>query len=326
MYRSLFLLYNVIFWICLGSILSPCVASSVSLKKKDPPPNDPKEPPKDPNRELEDHCSKDLQLYCPETRVLWSLYCLYENKSKLSQECQDYLGSTTLGACNNEALTLCGDYESVEDITKCLEEHSNELSTDCLKNLKNNNEYSNRIKEMRESLLGVTRFVTVLSAIFLTIPLLFSLWCCYKLYHLLEIQAKVLEDGKEFWKAESEVLKIVRACDFQEGNSREPSNHEEEEQSWKLSFHSLNYWAIERKHWTEPFSFHRKKILNNVSGQLKSSTITAIMGPSGSGKTTLLKLIGGHMYQGEFSGTRAINNIVYPRKKYDEVNILLFSA
>jgi hypothetical protein len=27
------------------------------------------------------------------------------------------------------------------------------------------------------------------------------------------------------------------------------------------------------------------------------------------------------MFQGEFSGKRAINNVVYPRKRYDEVKL-----
>ena len=44
------------------------------------------------------------------------------------------------------------------------------------------------------------------------------------------------------------------------------------------------------------------------------------MGPSGSGKTTLLKLLGGQMFCGEFRGIRAINQIVPPRMKYDEVS------
>jgi ATPase subunit of ABC transporter with duplicated ATPase domains len=88
---------------------------------------------------------------------------------------------------------------------------------------------------------------------------------------------------------------------------------------WQLSFYMLNYWVVERKHWTEWNSFNRKQILHNVSGHLQSSTMTAIMGPSGSGKTTLLKLIGGQMFQGEFNGVRAINNTIFSRNKFDEV-------
>jgi hypothetical protein len=37
------------------------------------------------------------------------------------------------------------------------------------------------------------------------------------------------------------------------------------------------------------------------------------------GKTTLLKLLGGQMFSGQFTGNRAINSAIPPRKAYDEV-------
>ncbi|KAH7986962.1 hypothetical protein HPB52_024598 [Rhipicephalus sanguineus] len=37
----------------------------------------------------------------------------------------------------------------------------------------------------------------------------------------------------------------------------------------------------------------RKYLVNNMSGEARSGTLTAIMGPSGAGKTTLLNLLTG---------------------------------
>lgn len=324
-----------------------------------PPPDDNNDPSqRNPEENLKEHCSSDLKTFCPNISPVWGIYCLYENKSKLSRKCQEYLGSTTLGGCNEDALKLCGNYHTIEDITRCLEDHSTELSTDCLKNIKNNNEQSNRIKEMRQTLQHITRVITIMSGIYLLIPLLFSFWGYYQLYCLYYQQKTILKESKESWKLHSEVIKIVRACELipvlpQEtqshsetipGDEESPleetkeapqlsqvsspigNNERKGKEQWKLSFYSINYWAIERKSWSDPFTIKRKKILNNVSGQFKSSTINAIMGASGCGKTTLLKLLGGQMFQGEFSGTRAINNVVYNKKKYDDVSVILSSS
>jgi len=51
----------------------------------------------------------------------------------------------------------------------------------------------------------------------------------------------------------------------------------------------------------------KKKVLNNVTGCLKSGRITAIMGPSGAGKTTFMNVIAGKASYGETTGSIKIN-------------------
>jgi hypothetical protein len=235
------------------------VSSSKSSNDQDPP------KPNDPYKNLEDHCSADLLAYCPKTSSpMWSIYCLYEHKSQLSPTCQEYLGSTTLGGCNQEALNLCGDKDTVEDIVQCLRDHTSELSADCLKNIKNNDEQTSRIKEMRNNLTQATRGVTILSAVYLLIPVFFSFWCISKFIALQAEQEKILRAGKATWKLDSEVMKIIRACDNRLPSSSNPSDSSVPE-TWQISFCKLNYWSGGIKQWTGPLKQTRKKILNNVS-------------------------------------------------------------
>jgi hypothetical protein len=138
---------------------------------------------------------------------------LYEHKNQLSATCQEYLRSTILGASNQEALKLRGDKVAVEAIVQCLKDHTSELSADCLKNIKNNDEQSNRIKEMRNDLTQATRGVTILSAVYVLIPVFFAFWCISKFTKLQAEQEKVLKAGRPTWKLDSEVMKVIRACD-----------------------------------------------------------------------------------------------------------------
>lgn len=231
-------------------------SSHVSLDAR----KNPNKPPYDPHKQLEDHCSEDLKAFCDKLSQGWDLYCLYEHKSQLSEGCQAYLGSTTLGGCNQEALNLCGDFYEINDITNCLRNNTNKLGTDCLKNIENNDASSNRMKEMRESLLKATRGVTILSAIFLLFPISLAIWCVYKMWKLHNLQDQILKEGIGAWTMESEVIQLVRACDYPlDSESGVPLRVD-----WRLSFHMLNYWAIEKKHWTKPFELRKKKILNNV--------------------------------------------------------------
>ncbi|EFC50537.1 predicted protein, partial [Naegleria gruberi] len=53
-----------------------------------------------------------------------------------------------------------------------------------------------------------------------------------------------------------------------------------------------------------------KSILNDVTGVIPPSRLTAIMGPSGCGKTTLLSILAGRVYEGSINGTIKINNTI----------------
>jgi hypothetical protein len=80
------------------------------------------------------------------------------------------------------------------------------------------------------------------------------------MWDLHQLQEQVLKEGIEVWTAESEVTQLARACDYPiDSESGNPLRVD-----WRLSFHMLNYWAVEKKHWTKPFELKKKKILNNV--------------------------------------------------------------
>lgn len=261
---------------------------------------------------IEKYCGDDAKKYCTEASNVFVLYCLYENKDQLSEGCQAYLGSTTIGGCNSAAMTYCAEAESVPEITQCLFNHSEALSDDCLRNLQNSQDATNPLVAEQEEFLRATMVAAVLASVFLTIPCLALLWAMHEWFLLYEEQKTVLGMSLDYLRSHSEVLRLVRAADRMAEDNR--AGH-----SWTLSFNRLSYWTEERESLLGGQRAQTKQILHSVSGECRAQTMTAVMGPSGSGKTTLLKLLGGQTFGGQFAGQRAINSMVFPAAQYDEI-------
>ena len=52
-----------------------------------------------------------------------------------------------------------------------------------------------------------------------------------------------------------------------------------------------------------------KKVLDGVSGEIRHSTLVAVMGPSGAGKTTFMNTLCGRAFYGEVTGSIKINGV-----------------
>lgn len=254
-------------WCWLAAILCAgmeALARSSSPRGKEPPDHTPP---------VLKYCGDDLKRLCPDSSKVFELYCLYENKNQLSDACRDYLGSTTMGGCNDEAMALCNDYESVPDITSCLYNHSQSLSEDCLRNLQNSKEVTNPLVEEQEQFLHATMASALISFVALSLPLLAFLWALHMWYNLYLEQRRVLRAPREYIKAHSEVLQLIRACDRilsaqSADSSASPAASSEADHSWTLSFRSISFWTEERDP-VLPFvsmdKQERKQILHEVS-------------------------------------------------------------
>ncbi|KAH9379891.1 hypothetical protein HPB48_013795 [Haemaphysalis longicornis] len=77
-------------------------------------------------------------------------------------------------------------------------------------------------------------------------------------------------------------------------------------ESVNLKWKNLTYSVKEGKLYVVP---GRKMLVENLSGEAQSGTLTAIMGPSGAGKTTLLNLLTG-FYDKDYDGEVQINGFV----------------
>lgn len=284
--------------------------------KKQPPVKG--NPPEKPARaELDEKCGDDIQKYCSTTGNLLEIYCLYSNRDEISETCNQYLGSTTIGGCNEDAQKLCGQYTSVTDIMSCLTEHKDELTVDCLKNVESHAQEENPLRKMQEEMWSMTKAITFFSIILLCIPMTFVIIVSCCMYNLNRTKNAVLLESPEVWKQDSAVLQLIGGQHTSTHNQDPFANQTNPD--WRISFYQINYWAVEMKHWYQPRQVTRKKILNDISGELKPRSVTAVMGPSGGGKTTLLKLISGQMFTGEFAGKRAINNFVFRPHDYDQI-------
>jgi hypothetical protein len=230
------------------------VSSTCQLAHPTPP--TPPKPPPDANKELKDSCKSDIDNFCEGDGPVLVIYCLYAHKDQLKISCQDYLGSTTIGACNEDAKKICGDYDSTKDIMNCLESHSEELSADCLRNIEN--AARNPLRRMEESTLISTKIVTNFSLLFLAIPMVIVIVAFCQMYRLYLLQEVVLNEQPSVWKRHSDVVEVIRACDSIE--EVQSSKH-----PWCISFHAIDYWAVEIESWMNPSKMIRKKILSNVS-------------------------------------------------------------
>ncbi|XP_077287416.1 protein scarlet-like [Arctopsyche grandis] len=102
---------------------------------------------------------------------------------------------------------------------------------------------------------------------------------------------------------------IKRRTNLSESINNPVNNNEKPpKDSFNLSWNNLNmhlHKKVSSKFWKK--SCHKKvQILENVTGNVNSGDLLAIMGPSGSGKTTLLASISMRV-QGEFSGSLLLN-------------------
>lgn len=255
-------------------IWSLCLPAWITAQ---PPRKDDSDKPKD---LLKENCDSDITTYCSSTDQIWVIYCLYNNKDKLSKKCSSYLGSTTLGACNADAEKLCGDFIEAADILKCLKDHGEELSSDCYKNIENSAKEDNPMAQMEEQLERLTHAVNFMGTLLLLIPFCFVIYSGYQYHSLMNMAKSVIEDIPQVWKAESEVVRSECPDDFGDGDGYDsdedllspsssdrsrgrPSQHRQ----WCLSFHELNYWAVEAKPWVKAMSATpspRKRILQNV--------------------------------------------------------------
>lgn len=313
-----------------------------------PPQASGSQPPPGPLDLLHKYCESDLELYCSNEARLNSetlvLYCLEHYKARLSDSCQDWLGSTTIGGCNNDAESLCGDKTSMRDIYECLDANKSNLSKACLANFSNRKNGENPWKMVQTHSKQATQAITSMSIAYLLIPLLGSLWAVTKMRSLHKEQLRVLSEitssatttttttttttssitataessRKDHGKDEGKEI---------EGGGVDESGKEEGEggggaggdkcSPWSVTFLNLSYWVLEVPDWRSPFKVIRKQILRGVSGELNPKSVTAIMGPSGGGKTTLLKLLGGQLHHGEFSGARMLNGQLLKDYEFD---------
>ena len=230
-----------------------CIGSSSSAVHQNQPDNRPP----DPRQQFLDSCDKDLDSLCPNEGMAWQLYCLYSYpKDQLSVDCQNYLGSSTIGGCNEEAKSLCGTEREVSEIVACLKNNKDKLSSDCLRNIEKSARQSNPMKMMQDAILQSTRRVTNLGLVFLLVPLFISGYAWYWVNIVLaKEQQNILKENPSVWKANAEV---------DEPFSSKRADLWEAQGAWCLSFFRLNYWAIERKSWREPFTVTKKKILQDV--------------------------------------------------------------
>jgi hypothetical protein len=79
-------------------------------------------------------------------------------------------------ACNDDAQTLCGSKTTLSDIYNCLTENEEKLSQQCLSNLQNKKK-ENPYSEAQSKMKHVTRTVTVVSIVYLCIPLCIGKQC-----------------------------------------------------------------------------------------------------------------------------------------------------
>eukprot|EP01038_Epipyxis_sp_PR26KG_P007779 gene7779-10568_t len=266
---------------------------------------------------LQESCHEDLQSFCPELRGIWEIYCLYEFKAELTEKCQLYLGSTTVGGCNQEAEILCPEYTDVSSIMHCLNSNKVKLGATCAANiLKAESESSNNpIKSAETKLKRITRSVTIMSLVYLCIPLLFALWATIMMTLLHFEQASILKEKRKLSIDGTAVsFNKTDSCRVVERDTDVTS-----EKAWNISFYDLSFWIYKKIDWNRPLVQMKRPILQRITGLLPSSCVTAIMGPSGSGKSTLLNLIGGQTYVGEFLGKRAINGDIKSHYRYDQI-------
>jgi hypothetical protein len=246
---SLLLLFLVL---CISIRVDGFVSSTVSLVQQSPPRIDPR-------KELETACGQELDDYdCRDEGMVWELYCLYGvRKDALGASCEQYLGSTTFGGCDEEAHTLCLDKTNTDTILACLEENKDKLSSDCLRNIQANAEKNSPMQQLEDMILVSTRRVTRLGVIFLAIPLFLAMYAYWWMTMVVDKkQREVLNELPSTWKEQSQLSMSA---------DRNESSVLDQQGPWCLSFQDITYWVVEKKTWKEPFKVTKQRILCNVS-------------------------------------------------------------
>lgn len=249
------------------------------------------------------NCLEDAIKLCGADRPLGmsSFLCLESKHDEISAKCSAFLGSTTVGGCDDESRSICGDYTDITDVMSCLEKNKDKLSRSCTQNL--NNTRTNPFVELQNKSKSVTRVITAISLLYLLIPFCMAGWAMFKLRQLRTLSAEFVSSG-----GAGAMRETSRARD-QEGGFRS------ERAQCHILFSDLSYWTAERAGY-----YHRqppKRLLCDVMGEFQPSTLTAVMGPSGSGKTTLLRLLGGQLKEGKVSGDRLVNGAKLAGVNYD---------
>lgn len=274
----------------------PSKATRIPTKPKPPKPKPPTED------IFATKCQKDIDMLpeCSEVQrygEVLVLLCLEKNQNALSVECSEYLGSTTVGGCNNEAQTLCSQLTDITDIINCLKLNKDKLGRACMSNI--NNTRSNPWIDIQEKNKHVTRAISAMSIFYLLIPFVVAIWASIKV--------------RIFHRQQKAALVEIDRCsdDCQSITLRNPH--------CGISLREVSYWLKPSRHtWTSQHSSESRQILSGVCGQFQPG-MHCIMGPSGSGKTTLLKLIAGQVHQGTYSGDRMINGCIFVSETYDKV-------
>lgn len=248
--RSTVILFTLCCLACWWRFTTSAVHTSGDYLKARP------RPPEDARMELHEKCGNDIDTYCANDGPMLAIYCLYAHKDQLSETCQDFLGSTRVGGCNEEAKTLCGELDDAEEIMQCLEDHRDELSADCLRNIEN--AARDPWRHLEESTLQSTKIVTRVSLLFLSFPILLAIYAIYELRNHATVEAKVLSENTRTWKENSAVVEVFRACDSVE--EARGSKH-----PWCIRFHAIDYWVQEGDNWFNPTQTTKKRILTNVS-------------------------------------------------------------
>jgi hypothetical protein len=158
--------------------------------------------------------------------------------SSTLSSCRDRsLGSSAIGACDDDALQLCSEQTKVDDIISCLHENESSLSDECLVNIMNSNAFTNGWLILRNHYRHITKSVAIMSLVYLSLPFLISIWALYKYGSLKIIQDKVLQ---------TILSHSYSLTDLENNSSHQPSQPDESavdiDSQLDIGFMDVSYW------------------------------------------------------------------------------------
>ena len=233
------LLCCFIIYCCVSLGAEVTILNNKELRRVPPDSGNAPSPP--PKPALDENCGDDLRQYCPTDVNIWRLYCLYNHKDNLSDKCSNFIGVNAIGGCNVEAQILCSKFTTVEDITKCLLEHKDQLGEMCAFNLDRKDDKHNEAKEEQRQSERNTKAVTVLSAFYLLIPIFLGVWAW-------RMSSALHKDESELLTRHTDGSGQPRHQDTwtQFDGQRATSSdviHSQDKVGWRISYHELSYWA-----------------------------------------------------------------------------------